>query len=64
MSKRIIVAVFDGDVEDVSNIPDGVVVEVRNYDIRNTVNEFIFDTTELEVDEFGDKYLKTEWKDG
>jgi hypothetical protein len=57
---RIMVSLIDGSVS-VSNVPEGVVVEVRDYDVAQDMDEEEIEDNYPFVDEDDDRYSKVEY---
>jgi hypothetical protein len=54
--QRIIVTVQDGMIVDIADIPEGVEIEVRDYDPPEV------DEGDWETDEDGDEYAESIWQ--
>lgn len=52
----VVIDIYDGLISSIRGIPEGVVVEVRNYDTE------MADHHELTQDEHGEWYLRSLWK--
>lgn len=55
MKHRIVISLEGGFIQDISNIPADVIVEVRDFDSDGREEEALSETPE------GDKFILSEW---
>ena len=61
MSDRIVIIVEDRVLQEISNIPCGVVLEVHDYDCNEDVEGFEPNSVRVGVDEDGNRYWLSLW---
>ena len=59
MKRKIIIIMDGGLIQDIANIPDDIVIEVRDYDIEGTSLE----EDELSEDSSGKQYIASQWSE-
>ena len=56
--KKLLIVVEGGLIQDIKNIPEGLEIEIRDYD----ADQYSYDDLEaMKADEDGRRYFVTEW---